>query len=472
MADSQLFNLQGLNTGVNPLLQSQGQFTRLVNVDSDPAGVKKKRPGYITFLGTPDNSKVNSLIDYHRSDGTTFTLLRASGSSLYYSQQGTGDWTLASNGTITNGNTVGYTNLNDVLIVGDGATATRHTTDGISFTNTTLAPIGNRLTNYQGRVYMIGTSNSLFYSVTNDATNWNTSGTSDSSSITIPGAGKLIDVMKVSDRIVTTKNSGVMHRWDGYNLFDLSTKLGPTSPYSIGEIEDYRLYLNRKGYYGFNGANNPQIISHPIRSQVYNDSGSAIVGSVFDNSPAGVFKYYYMNSVGTVTDDFTGETINNCVQTYNYQLNEWSNYSFGTAPTAFLQYKNNSLNEQLLFGDNNGQCYAYGGTATSDAGTPIESIIEFLYHDGNPELEKEWKYYQFIFNPGCIARVQIAFGDTFTKGKKNWISLDPAKNGVIADTFPSGSRGRILFVKITENSIDSRFIFYGCAFSYKPLSRL
>lgn len=469
MSTESVFNLQGLQLGIQPLLQQQGQFTRLVNVDSEPIGAKRKRPGYTTFLATPDGSVVNSLFSWTQDNGTALTLYRASGSLLYYSIQGTGAWNVCGNGTISPGAHVGYTVLNNTLIIGDGVGSTRHSTDGTSFTNTTLAPIASRFANYQSRAYAIGTAQTLFYSVTNDATNWGVTGTSDSSSIVIPGPGKLLDVVKVADRIMTTKNSGVMHRWDGFSLFDLSTNLGFTSPYSVVSIEDYRIGLNRKGYFGFNG-NDPKIISNSIKSQIYNDQATGIQGGTFDNAPAVAYRYNYMCAVGSVTDDLTQEPVQNALQVYNYQLDQWWNYSFGTTPTAMHMYKDVAGNEQMIFGDASGQCYTYGGTATSDNGTPIESVMEFIYHDGTPNLEKKFNMAWFFFNPGCKARVQIAVGNTYVKGKKNWRDLGDVSSGVGEFKF-NGDRGRILFIKITDSSITTRFSFYGCAVSYDQIVR-
>src|SRR3990167_3056988 len=114
------FNIGGINHIVNPLLQPADNLLRAVNVETDVIGAKKKRPGYITYLGTPDNNTVNTLFDWHRNSGTQFWNYRASGSSLYYSTQGTGAWTICGNGTISEGAHVGHAVLNDVMIIGDG----------------------------------------------------------------------------------------------------------------------------------------------------------------------------------------------------------------------------------------------------------------------------------------------------------------------------------------------------------------
>lgn len=462
-------NLGGLNLGVNPLLQNQGEFTRLVNVDSEPVGAKKKRAGYSLFGGTADGSAVTNLFEWHKDDGINFNVYRFSGSQLYYSAQGTTDWQPCQNANFTPGVPVGNAILNNAMIIGNGLDLTRHTTDGVNFINTSGAPLAARFVDYQNRIYAAGTGSLLFFSSTGDVSNWQLAGTSDSSSLVIPGPGKLIDVFKVSDTVITNKNSGLVHLWDGNSLTDTATQLGYSSPYSAVKIEDFKVGLNRLGYFAFNGGK-PQIISNNIKSQIYNDRGSAIVGTVFDNAPAGVYRYQYMCSVGSVTDDFTNTTISNCLQVYNFQLDEWSNYSFGTRSTSFVSYKDNVGNNQMMFGDNSGQCYLYGGTALSDNGLPIQSIMQFIYHDGSPSLEKEFNYIWLFFNPGCQAKVQVAVGDTYGEETLTWYDIGDVSSGVGEYHF-ARERGRLLFIKITESSTDSRFTFYGCGVDYDPIGR-
>src|SRR3990167_5958848 len=311
---SQVYNLSGLNLKISPFLQNEGEMIRSVNMMTDMIGAKKKRAGYTTYLGTPDTSQINSLFNFTLNNGTQFWNYRYSGSVLYYSQQGTGVWTVCGSGTMTAGANIGHTVIANTLIIGDGGSATRHSTNGTSFTNTSSAPIANYFTNFQNRVYAGGTASNLFYS---------TSG-------------------------IPTENA-------------------PSSPWSMGTIETARIYLNRYGYHSYEGR--PKILSSYIESQIYNDEEKGIVGSVFDNAPGVAHRYDYLCSVGSVTDTLTGEQITNCIHKYDVRLNQWDNWSFAVRPTAWCKYKDASGNLQLIFGDENGQCYTFGGTANNDNGS-------------------------------------------------------------------------------------------------------
>lgn len=457
----QYFNSQGINTYINPLLQD-GAIIHAVNVTSFPLGAKSKRPGYTTFLGTPDNATVNTLFKYGKDDGTTQYLYRASGSALYYSIQGTGAWTLAGNGTISNGAHVGHAILDDTLILGDGGGSTRHTTNGTSFTNTSLAPIAPEFEQYQNRIYAIGTASDLFYSTTNDATNWQTSGTSDSSSFKVPGEGKLNKIFKTADKLIATKNSGLMYKWDGFSLIDMATKYGPSSPYSVANTEDYRMFINQFGHYGYGGGK-PQILSNAIQRQFYNNNNSGIAGTAFNTIPAECHLYDYFASVGTITDDFTSRRIPNAIIKYDYQKNEYLNWSFANKPTSMLSYKDINGVQQFIFGDASGQVYKLDNTATTDNGQAIEAEIVMIFTFDAPEYEKKWNWFRAIFNPGCQAKVQVACANTYTYETLRWQELDNYGDGVFETRFPGDSQSRLLFVRIYEASKNSKFVYYGCA---------
>lgn len=450
----------GINLFVNPLSQTKGDLIRAVNVTSDQYGAITKRPGYVSYLGGPDGAVINSLFSFYRNDGSTFWNYRASGSSLYSSAQGTGAWTITGNGTVSLAAHVGQAVLDNTMIIGDGVGSTRHTTSGTSFTNTTLAPISEHFEQYQNRIHAAGTSSSDFYSTTGDATNWNTSGTSDSSSITIPGAGKLGKVFKAADRLIASKNSGNMQKFDGYSLVDMSTTLGPSSPYSVDKTEDYWFWINRLGLYGYDGTR-PKLLSNAVQKYFYNASGSAVAGTAFNTLPGKVHRYDYFAALGTVTDDFTGETIKDSVLKYDYQKNQFHMWSFADFPTAMHSFKDNNGDQQFIFGNSGGQCFKLSGTATTDNGTAIESIVELFVDCDVPELDKTFDYLDLFFNPGCQAHVQVAIEPTFHRQSKQWIDVGDVSRGHTQFKFPRDSRGNFLFIKVTDVSVYTPFTFYG-----------
>jgi hypothetical protein len=455
-------SLGGLNLYTNPLMDSQsdGQIIRAVNVDSSPYQAKNKRSGYVSFLGTPDTSSITTLFDWVPDAAGTMNLYRASGSLLYYSVNGTGAWSICGNGTITPGSHVGQAVLNNTLIISQSGGTTRHSTNGTSFTDTSLAPAGEFIDQYQNRIYITGTSSQMTFSVTNDPTNWQTSGTSDSSSLTIPGRGLPNKLFKLNNRLMISKASRNMFKWDGYNLIDMSSNMGLSSPYSYGSVEANGFWLNEKGIFTSAG-DQPELISNPIYRFFQNNLGSQIAGTSFGSAPATVHYYDYLCAVGSMTDDFTNETVPNAIIKYNFQKNEFTNWSFADFPTAMRSYRDLNSNTQLIFGNASGQVMQYQGTATSDNGQPIESILELMFDFGNPLLQKEWRILWGFFNPGCGATIEVATSETYIKENKKWQTVGPAKEGVVYYRFRNGERARFLYVKITDNSRDPSYTCYG-----------
>lgn len=466
MSRSQVYQVGSLNLKVSPMLHKEGDLIRSVNVDSFPYGAKRKRCGYGTYLGTPDTSEVRNLFSWQKENGTQFWNYRFSGSKLYYSTQGTGAWTVCGNGTFNAAGTMTNTVLEDTLYICDGYGTINFSTTGTSFVNngtylyngtsTTPAPVAVSLQEYQQRIYAAGTASDMFWSNVGTGGDW----TNDSSSILIPGAGKLISNFKSAQQLVANKNSGIVYQWNGNDLTDLSTDLGLTSTQSVGKIQDYRIYLNRLGFFGY-GGQRPELLSNAIERQIYNDAGEGIIGTTFDNAAATTHQYRYYCSIGTVTDDLTDETVPDAIAVYDFQNNEWGNYQYANRPTAWLSYKDASGNQQLAFGDSSGQCYQVSGTATDDNGVTIPSVIEGVITLGAPDQNKDWRYLRASFNPGAQAKVQVALADTYTKGKKTWIDLGDAEDGIVEYRFPSGSQSRLLFWKVYESSKTARFIFYG-----------
>ena len=470
MADLSFNRIEGVTTYLNSLTEKDGNVIHCVNVDTYPFGGMTKRLGYSTYLGTPDNGTVNTLFSWTKNDGTSLFTYRASGSSLYYSAQGTGAWTICGNGTIGNGAHVSYGTLDNTLVVADGVGSTRHTTNGTAFTDTTLAPVAVDISEYQNRIYAAGTASSLFYSTTGTATDWSPTSPSDSSSPFIPGGWKLLKIFKGSDRLLATKNNLAMYRWDGGDLVDLATHLGPSSPYAIGEVEDFRFWINRLGVFTSNGGK-PQLISNAVQNQFYNDDGTGIAGSVFDTAAGGVHQYNYYVSIGTVTDNLVGEQISNAVLVYDYKHNDFVNYRFANFPTAYHSYKDANGVQQLIFGDATGQCYT-ANSGNSDNGVPIETSMQMVVHANTPFLSKEWGYIEVMTNPGCEAKLQVASADTFQAASKKWVEIGNLTNGFSQFRIPAESaRGRLLFIRIYDSGSTKPFTLYGINLTYNLIAR-
>lgn len=458
-----VFNLGGKQLKVSPFLQNGGETLRCVNFDDSPIGAKTKRSGYSSFLDTANGSPILDLFSWTKADGTSTYVYRNSGGRLYYWDAGVGTgtaWVSCGAGTITAGNHLGHTVLAETLIVDQAGGTARSSTSGTAFSDISGAPAGEHLATYQNRVYIGGTLSTLFYSASGSGTDWNTTGTSDSSSLTIPGPGKINKVFVSNDRVVTSKSSGLMHRWDGYSLREVPTNKGASSPYSFAETEDYFFYLNRDGIYGF-GGDRPEIISNAIQSEIYNKDNTGIAGTTFTNAPGVMNRYDYLLAVGTVTDSLSQEQITNAIIKYDYQLNRFTDYSFAHNPTAWTTYVDNSGNTQLIFGDSTGQCYKTSGTATSDNSTPIEAIMEGVLTFGDVESEKLFKEFWAVASPGCSAKIQICAAETFTSVNRKWIDIGEFKDGVADISLPASYVGRLLFWRVYERSSEAPFTIYG-----------
>ncbi len=460
-------NLGSLNLKVSPFLQESGDLIRCVNVEKDQVGAFKKRPGYVTYLGTANGSAALDLFSWTKDDGTTLFTYRNSGGLLYYSTQGTVEWTKCGNGTIGAGKHVGHAVLEGTLIIGYNGGTPRYTSNGTSFTTIAAGAREEFFVSKYNRIWNGGSASNMFWSTQGTVSDW----TSDSSSVKIPGAGKISPIWTCNDRITIAKNSGIMFTYDDYYLRQIPTNQGPSSPYSLAEVEDYWFYLNRRGFFGFNG-NRPELLSNAVEKQIYNDAGNGISGTSFDSAPGVVHRYDYFCAVGTVKDDLTDNEVPDCIMKYDYQLDEWTNYQFADFPSALHSYKDEDGNEQLIFSsgaDEDGQCYTFGGTATSDRGVSIASEIEGVLHFGNPEQDKTFKRIWAIASPGCNAKVSVAISDSFNKNSKKWMSIGDLKMGIKKKVFPPESRGKLLYWKLSEYSSDSRFNFYGFVVDVDPI---
>jgi len=489
-------NPQGLNTYQN-VLQTDGQLIHGVNIVQFPFGGMSKRPGYTSYLNNPDSSVVNSLFVWQFQNSGTFYAYRASGTNIYSSLMGTGNWAPTVNGSIASGQHVGNTIFNNVLTIGDGVNPLMNSLDGTTFTSPGSAPVAQYLTTFQDRVYTTdGTSDLLQYSVTNDPTNWQNSGTSDSNFLVIPTNGALSGLFVAANYLNITQTRGNIYNWDGTTLTNTSTKFGPSSPWSIAQIDDTFFWSNNVGQFQYDGAQKT-LISNPIQRQFYNRQNTGIIANSWGTMPSADYYWNYLTAVGTVTDDFTGRTIPNNIIAFDFQKTQYLNWSFYNAPTAMYGYLDTNKVRQLIFGDAQGQCFQLNPSITSDNGNPIPTEMVYLFDYAQQSsafsptsastvsgstYEKLWKSIRLFFNPGDEMNIQFSFSNSLTYANLTWSEVINTKvgdgdywqisDGAVEIAFPLSQnnmpRSRFLFVRMYESSTTSQWSYYGASIVAEP----
>lgn len=490
------FNPQGINTYNNPL-QQDGQLIHALNVINFPQGALSKRGGYRAILNNPDGAQVNSLFVFPFQNGTQLYTYRESAGTLYSSFQGTGNWTATNFGTTQIAdNYIGNAVFNNIIAIGDGTNTLWTSTNGTTFTQPGSAPIAQYLAVFHNRLYTTDAADSLVqYSVANDPTNWQNSGTSDSSFLvtTSPGANEGLFV--AGDMLQITKSKGDMFTWDDTTLTDVSTVYGPSSPKSIAQIDNYWFYINGLGIFGDDGANK-QVLSNPIQRVFYNRLGVNVSGVNLINSGnalGATFQWDYISVVGNMNDDFTGKQLTNALIKYDYQKNAFVYWTLNDFPTAIMSYVDLLNHQQLLFGNASGQVFQFDPGSTSDNGTPIETEMVFLFTYAvqqtgfnqtsasmisGSSYEKKWNWIRLFFNPGDECNIQFAFSNTMQPQHLKWSSPRLTKergqsnddwfqvsDGVCEIRFPQDlnnePRSRFLFLRIYEDSDASQWTYYG-----------
>lgn len=481
-------------------MTSDGQLIHALNVVNFPQGALSKRGGYRAILGNPDGQQVNGLFAFPFQDGETLFTYRQSGTSLYYSTQGTGAWTQANMGTgpgsVVASNYIGNAIFNNILTIGDGSNILWTSGNGTSFTQPGSAPIAQYLQTFHNRLYTTdGTSSLVQYSVANDPTNWQNSGTSDSSFLVTTSAGACEGLFVAGDMLQITKSKGDVFTWDDTTLTDVSTSYGPSSPKSIAQIDNYWFYINYLGIFGDDGANK-QLLSAPITRMFFNRLGVNVSGINLINSGnvlATTLFWDYISVVGNINDDFTGKIVNNALIKYDYQKNAFVYWNLADFPTAITSYVDLFNHQQLLFGNSSGQVFQYDQGATSDNGAPIATEMVFLFTYAaqansfsqtsaqtifGSSYEKKWNWIRLFFNPGDEMNIQFAFSNTMQLQHLKWSSPRLTRDrgqdnddwfqvsdGVAEIRFPNDvnntPRSRFLFLRIYDESDASQWTFYG-----------
>lgn len=486
------YNPTGINTWQNPL-QTDGQLITATNVVSQGQGIKAKRPGYGTFLNSL-GTQINTLFDFGFQNGTQLMLYAAAGGTLSYSAQGTAPWTQATPGTVMPGSFVGNNVFGGistgVLSIADG-NLFWNSTDGINFVTPGTYPLNAQwMAAFHGRLYTSnGPNSNIEYSVTNDPTNWQSVGTSDSSEIVAASPGAVAGLFVAGDTLVINKSRGDMFTWDDTTLTDTSTNLGASSPQSIAQIDTLWFYLNQYGIFSFDGVTRT-VLSDAIQNYFFNKQNTGIGSAAIGSAVATTHFWDYIVAVGNVTDDFTQRPINNALIKYDFQKNEFLMWSFNDNPTAIHSFADINNKRQLIFGNASGQVFQLDPTNPSDNGKPIPTEMVFLFNYANSSeafsqtsasavtgssWEKDWRWLRAFFTPGCEINCEYAFSNSLDIQRLKWSETINTKvgqgdywqfaDGALEIRFQANPnnppRSRFLFVRYYESSPTSIWRFYG-----------
>ena len=455
MAKLRVYQFGGVKQKLSPFLHEDGDLLVCENLDNYPTGAKTKRSGYEKFLGTLP-STVSSLFVYPNPSNSNITYYANSGSILYHSLQGTGAWTISGSGTFSGQRPVGYGAMGTVLMAGDGS-VTRHSTNGTSFTDTTLAPAGNKFAEFRQRMF-IADGTTLYASELGSPTGWSLSTTNPSYSEPIDGYGVIGAIFSVNDEVVVTKTGGQITHFDGYRKYVSPSNDAPGFFNSVAKLDGVIFYVNPEGACGF--ATERQKISDAIQPLFYNNTGSYPSSEFLRSLAQGVaFNDNYYCYIGTTTSDIYPQTISNCIVKYDMPRNEWSWYKIPTRIySALYDYTEDGYG--WMFGGN-GQVYRFNPTVTSDDGQAISAQMIGFLHFKEPDRDKRINRIIATASPGCGATFQIAMTDTISLDSLQWIDIGDLYTGTRKFAPDVELRGRFMFYRLYESSTDKPFTFYG-----------
>lgn len=433
---------EGMNRAVPYHLAKDSELDLCINANAALIGAKTKRPPYATYLDNPDSSKVQALYFWLKADGTKM-LFRVSNGVIYRQTIGT-DATWQSVETGLTDTRTGIATLNGKTFFSTGEDPMIYTADGAAFVEVTAGtpPRPKFLTVFQGRLQGAASStevstqdsltgpSSIYFSRVNDGTDWNIDLNDPSAAgfayIDPDSNGRINGFHKALNREMIFKQSA-LYRYDGTTVSDLNL-ITTTSGYSVASLKDFLIFLNQDGVWGYSGTT-PDIISVAIKDIIASLDGDELV-----DASAAVYKREWFCSVGAVTID--GIVIDNCVLHLDFDNAMWHIYSFAHKPTAWVTFRDADNNEQLLFGDEDGQCYLWDSGDDGDAGTPIEMLVRtHNYDDSLPENPKQYDscYIEAEPSAGLIAQFSVDDG--------NWYELGEVNEPITKFTFPKGVTG-------------------------------
>jgi hypothetical protein len=230
---------------------------------------------------------------------------------------------------------------------------------GVAFSDATAdgVPLGKYFDVFQERIYTSGVEadeGMIHWCSVGNALDWSMVAPSDSNSLNVDkySGGIIKNIKMINDRLVIWKDKKVK-QWDEEYLKTVMASAGIDAPYSLAEIDGMAFTYDREAIRMFDG-NYPQNISEKIKDWIYGVSKTAanlqkVCGEIIKNR-------YYL-SVGDITDE-DSNVITNAWIVYDYMKNMFWAYSLADRATAMSKFVNGTTGEEnLYFGDSNGQVY-------------------------------------------------------------------------------------------------------------------
>ncbi len=453
--DVTIDNFEGINRGVSPCLLKKSELIVCRNLYTDVIGAKTKRPGYATFLNAPDSNPVRNLIYFELGNGATKRLLRVSGTKIYvYSFTG-GVWGAVAKTITDSTNRFSTAALSGKLFMCNG-NFTPMVYDGTDFNDVGTAPKGRWCAVFNRRIAVwgvVGNPDRLYLSKIDDPTDWSINANDPSAAkyynVDPDSYGNLTGGAVASRRLTLFKEKAA-YRFDGTDFAPVPTSEGLSSQAGIKELEDFVIYPNRAGVYGFIG-DKPTPLSDYVKDY-YAGIASNYYDPLVERLAAGLWKQHYLLSVGAITDK-DDNTYSNVVLAYNQRLNQWFLWTFAHLPYAFEVYNDASGVRQTIFGDDNGNTYTFD-SGTADGTENIDTEIVTA-----PLGAKQYQRYHLrgigvVASPSASGKVFYDFSDN------DWQSIGELKGRYTTFMCPEEAIGVAPRIKIADNGNSASHTIY------------
>ncbi len=454
----------GMHRNVSPMTIVKGEWKKILNWDIAKIGCATKRDGYTAVLDIPDAAEILSLIPLEIGNIHKLIMINAAGKLYCKDPVVDSSWGTAILTGLSTTNRWGWTILHDssgtpYMILGNGVNVYK-TSDGITFSAVSGAPLAKFWASYQERVYCAGVpadEDVLHWSSIGDLTNWSTVSPSDSGSLNIDknSGGTIQNIRALNDRIVIYKKTR-MKRWDEEYLRTVMSSDGLDAPYSIAEINGMAFSLDRNAIRLYDG-NIPIELSAKIEDLIFGiDFGATnsqrICGEVFK-------KKYYL-SVGTITDE-DGNNIPNAWIVYDYNKNSFWLYSLANQVVAMTKLMCSDGVQRMYIGGTAGEVWQMFSGDT-DAGTEIEARLEsHVFYPEGPESFISPKEMIVVSKFGHEMKVQIV--DDYSDNTLTIGEFDKPVNSNLTDMLGNNVTG--LTINIVH-STKGKPIFYGFSLGY------